>query len=297
LFGSGQPTTEYRAVNQVKITHARVRAVDRCGMPGLGPSEPHRVWRLFHTSALASVLTAALGAAAAHAETPIQMRDVAAGSARIDADGRHTRIEASNNAIINYNRFDVPGDHSVRFVQPDAASRVLNRIHSAEPSRIHGTLSANGIVYLVNPSGVMFGPSATVNVGQLYAAAGRIADGDFLAGENRFTLEQGALRNEGQLTGAEGVHLIGSTIANHGTILAPNGLVTLSAGGTTYLQAQGETIMVEAGGLAKSNPATPNAEDERDGTAIDNRGSVTCGPRMVKSAWTPPTAWCGRPAG
>ena len=47
---------------------------------------------------------------------------------------------------------------TVQFIQPGVKSRVLNRISGESPSSINGTIQANGIVYFVNPSGIVFGP-------------------------------------------------------------------------------------------------------------------------------------------
>jgi hypothetical protein len=41
---------------------------------------------------------------------------------------------------------------------------VLNRVLSADPSQIYGSLTANGIVFLINPQGVLIGHGAEVNV-------------------------------------------------------------------------------------------------------------------------------------
>src|SRR5882724_3365742 len=68
-----------------------------------------------------------------------------------------TTITAANNTIINYKSFNIGSSEAVRFIQPGADSRVLNRITTSAPTRIDGALTANGQVYIVNPSGVIFG--------------------------------------------------------------------------------------------------------------------------------------------
>ena len=47
-------------------------------------------------------------------------------------------------------------------------------------STIDGSILANGIVYLANPAGIFLGDQAVVNAAGFYAAAGRLADNDFL---------------------------------------------------------------------------------------------------------------------
>lgn len=97
---------------------------------------------------------------------------VVRGNVQVQRSGSQTQIRASHNSIINYRSFDIGSHESVRFVQPNAQSRVLNRIQSPSPTRIDGALQANGHVYLVNRSGVLFGPGSVINVGALYAASG-----------------------------------------------------------------------------------------------------------------------------
>ena len=48
-----------------------------------------------------------------------------------------------------------------------------DRVIGINPSLIYGSLSANGQIFLVNPSGVYFGPNAQVNVHSLLATDAR----------------------------------------------------------------------------------------------------------------------------
>ncbi len=159
-----------------------------------------------------------------------QGEQVVHGSASFHRDGARTTITTSQTAIINYQSFNLGSHESVTFVQPGAASRVLNRIDGAAPTFIDGSIRANGSVYFVNPAGVIFGANSVINVGNLFAAAGRISNEDFLSGMNRFTDLSGEVVNHGSITGAEGVHLLGRRVANFGSIVAPDGLITLAAG-------------------------------------------------------------------
>ena len=77
---------------------------------------------------------------------------------------------------LNWASFNIGSDASLTFNQPDATSRVLNRIWSADPSVIMGRLKANGEVYLINQNGILFGNGAQVNVGGLVASALNLSD-------------------------------------------------------------------------------------------------------------------------
>src|ERR1043165_3853961 len=150
----------------------------------------------------AQILAAAGGtlALAGAAGAQVSGEHVVAGSASFARSGNITTITAGNNAIINYNSFNIRQGEAVRFVQPDSLARVLNRINSALPTRIDGELSANGRVYIVNPAGVYFGQGAMINVGGIFAAAPHMNDADFLHGVDRFqTTPAGRVVNEGTI--------------------------------------------------------------------------------------------------
>ena len=64
----------------------------------------------------------------------------------------------SGNNILGYDSFNISAGDTAYFVRPSGIASVLNRINSDTPSQILGTLSSNGIVYLVNPSGLVIQP-------------------------------------------------------------------------------------------------------------------------------------------
>jgi len=83
---------------------------------------------------------------------------------------------ASRTLGLNWQSFNIGSSASVTFNQPDAASRVLNRIWSSDPSQIMGRLNANGQVYMINQNGILFGNGAQVNVGGLVASAVNLSE-------------------------------------------------------------------------------------------------------------------------
>ena len=90
-----------------------------------------------------------------------QGEQVVAGTADFVQEGNLTTITTSDQSIITYDSFDIAAQETVRFLQPNEQSRVLNRIlSSGDGTQIDGTLLANGHVYIVDPSGVFFGEGA-----------------------------------------------------------------------------------------------------------------------------------------
>jgi filamentous hemagglutinin family protein len=171
---------------------------------------------------------------------------VAAGSADISSAGTSTTItQTSSQAVINWQGFGIGAAESVRFVQPGPSSVALNRVLGSDPSAIFGSLSANGKVFLVNPSGILFGSGASVNVGGLVASTLNITDVDFMAGKMRFTdAGPGAVVNEGALRADGGyVALLGANVSNRGVISARFGSVTLAAGKAMTLDVAGDGLL------------------------------------------------------
>ncbi|SMF95137.1 filamentous hemagglutinin family N-terminal domain-containing protein [Methylomagnum ishizawai] len=84
--------------------------------------------------------------------------------------------QLSDKATLDWKSFNIGVGNTVKFQQPAATSVALNHIHQADPSRIYGTLTANGQIYLVNQNGFVFGKSAQVNVNSLVASTLNISD-------------------------------------------------------------------------------------------------------------------------
>ena len=72
-----------------------------------------------------------------------------------------TITQSSNRAAIDWTTFNVGAQAQVNFNQPSVTSVTLNRVLDANPSQIFGRISANGQVFLSNPSGVYFSPTST----------------------------------------------------------------------------------------------------------------------------------------
>lgn len=208
---------------------------------------------------------------------------VSRGNVSIDRNGSQTIIRASDGSIINYRSFDIGANESVRFIQPNAEARVLNRINSAAPTRIDGALTANGRVYLVNPAGVFFGKNSVVDASRIYAAAGNISDSDFIRGTNQFTQVTGSVINEGSLA-ANQVHLVGANVSNAGVIVADRGVVTMSSGNDILIRDRGSKVSVringqEAGGAPASGTAA--AAVTNSAPAVENTGAIKANKGVV----------------
>jgi filamentous hemagglutinin family protein len=193
------------------------------------------------------------------------------GQVSFQQTGSNTLITASDQAIINYSRFDIARPEVVQFIQPGASASVLNRILSANPTRIDGTLLANGRVFFVNPAGVLIGSEATVNVNQLVASGLNMSNEAFLSGRYEFAGGNGAVINNGDIS-AQSVWLVGKQVTNAGNIQCPSGYVVMAAGDRVFLSQAGSDVVVEIGSLEppdQTDPVVPGV-----GAEVTNEGTI-----------------------
>ena len=225
---------------------------------------------------------------------------VAAGTAAITApDANHTIInQASQNAIINWQEFSIGSDQFVQFIQPDSSAIALNRVVGGNPSQILGNLSANGQIFLVNPNGVFFGKSATLDVQGLIATTLDIKDSDFLNGHYVFDKTNGApdagVTNAGSLTANSGyIVLAGDYADNQGAISAQTGQGVLASGNQMTLTLNNNSLvsfvvdkstLAQYAGVSNSGSITANGgivlmtakvANALTATAVNNSGLIT----------------------
>ena len=170
---------------------------------------------------------------------------VVQGQATQHTSGQRLTVTNSAGALLNWQQFSIGAGQAVHFAQPDAASKVLNRVVGNDPSQIFGSLSSNGQVWLLNPHGVLFGAGARVDVAGLVASTLRLGDGAWATGQHsgNFSLTGaadgafGSVVNQGELHSTTGgrVLLLGSSVVNQGLISAPDGQVVLAAGSMVEL--------------------------------------------------------------
>ncbi|MGJ7914093.1 YDG domain-containing protein [Massilia sp. LXY-6] len=236
-------------------------------------------------------LAAAGGAALAADPLPTGGR-VVAGQASIQYAGQGMTVnQTSAKAALDWTGFSVGQSHTVNFVQPSSTSVALNRVLGADPSLIQGALKANGHVFLINPNGVLFAPTAQVNVGGLLASTLSMSNDDFLAGRYHLAGSSAkAVENQGSINAAAGgnIALVAAKVSNTGQLAADSGNVLLGAGsevlvdfgGAVKLQVQKGALdaLVENGGAIRADGGTvlmtAKSASELSGSVINNSGIV-----------------------
>jgi len=158
-------------------------------------------------------------------------------------------MNASDGAIGHFSNFDIAAGNTVYCVQPGTNANALFRIFSENGTEIYGRFEANGNIFLINPAGVLFGAGSEVKVNRLIASSLDITNQDFLDGKYEFMAggsDVGAVINNGSITAAEGLALIGRKVLNNGNIqTGPDGFVVMAAGDRVLLGEPGSNIVVE----------------------------------------------------
>ena len=157
--------------------------------------------------------------------------------------------QSTQQAIINWNQFSIAAPESVRFFQPGSLATVLNRVTGVDPSLLYGLLSANGRVFVVNPNGILVGPTGRIETGAFVASTLNITDQDFLSGDFFFNQIPGrslsSILNQGTISVAENgfVSLLAPGVTNEGSILANLGKVFIGGGESIKLEFAGNDLI------------------------------------------------------
>ena len=160
---------------------------------------------------------------------------------------------SGGNLFHSFEEFGVAAGEAAVFATTPAIENVLGRAIGGSPSFIDGTIGVIGSqadLYLINPAGVVFGSSASLNVpgdftvtsadaigfgDAWWSATSGVANWNALTGDpSGFAfrpIEPGTIVNAGSLAVSPGhsFSAIGGTIASTGTIAAPAGTVTALA--------------------------------------------------------------------
>lgn len=192
---------------------------------------------LLHKQILAAVLSGGMLLLPNWGYALPQGGQVVAGTGSIGAPGGdQMNITGSGNVAIDWNSFNVAQGESVKFSGMQA---VLNYVTGNTKSEIFGNISGSGVhVFLVNPNGILFGATASVNVGELTASTQTIDNRKSFDGTAFSTLSpeaaqkvRGDIINLGELT-ADKILLEGDNISllnAHMLKSSGNGNITLRA--------------------------------------------------------------------
>jgi filamentous hemagglutinin family protein len=196
-----------------------------------------------------------------------------------------------NNLFHSFSRFDLKAGDVATFTGPAQNIRnVLSRVTGGSPSSIDGTIRseiAGANFYLINPSGVVFGPNAAVNVSGAFAVSSanylKLEDGaKFVAAldADDSLLSSAPVSAFGFLEGASGqVEVHGSLRSGAGNPLSVIGSTVLVADGAR-LEASGSQVSLI--GVSAPGEVTPAISSTIIGGSAGSVGEVKPGSVVIR---------------
>ncbi len=205
---------------------------------------------------------------------------VTRGAASVQAQGLQLNVTASAGAFLDWRGFNIQPGETTTFIQPSADAIVFNRISDAGPSRIWGTLNANGAVVLANARGFYFGPNSMIQVGGNFVATTAPIAPDLSASASwQFSglPPLASIVNYGAIQAGAGrsLFLIAEQIENHGELTAPAGSVGLHAGQDVLLSER-----PDGRGLS-ATVRLPTGSVNNDGRIVADAGAIALSASVV----------------
>ena len=209
--------------------------------------------------------------------------NVQVGNPTIATDGNEMTINAGQHDktwIDWQGGFNIGTQNTVNNIGPSAAAVMLHNDVSGAISSIQGVLNGNCNVFLLNANGVLFSPTASVNVGGLVTSTLMMSHEDFLSGN--YVFKSGDLQNPAAIVnagtinafGEGGVTMMGGAVKNLGVINVNLGNVNLISGEEVTLNVTGNGTI-----QAKVDKEILNNVYDQDGnrvnTGVENTGTIT----------------------
>lgn len=176
----------------------------------------------------------------------------------------------SNLAVIDWNSYSIDNGQSVTYTRTGSqAFAVLNNVTGSSQSTIAGLLHAenNGIVYLVNPNGVVISSTGFISTGGFVASTLQLTSTFDPTGNMTFAgSSTQSVQNAGQIVSSSGdAILIGFRTVNTGSIRAAN-LAGMAAG---------TEVLLKPAGLSDRLFISTIVDNTSSGTGINNSGNLS----------------------
>lgn len=208
------------------------------------------------------------------------------GSISIDTSVPNTtNIKQSTDFVKVHGDGDINAGWTVNVAQPSSSSKYVLYDTEGDPTKIMGSLNANGRIYIFDQNGVIFGAGSRVNVGSIIASTGTISDDNIKADKLKFvnvgTNNAGKIVNNGSITVGEAglAAFVGAGAENNGIISAKMGNVVLASGNTVTLDLNGDGLVEVA-----VDGALKNALVKNSGTIKAEGGHVALAVSAAKDA-------------
>jgi len=169
---------------------------------------------------------------------------------RLDITGGSYSGDGAN-LFHSFSKFGLTPEQTANFLSNPSIQNILGRVTGGNASVINGLIQVTGgnsNLFLMNPAGIVFGPSARLNVPAAFTATtatgigfgnnwfNAIGFNDYASfvgtpSAFAFTSQPRAIVNEGQLgvNPGQSLGLLGSAVVNRGTLTAPGGNIIVAA--------------------------------------------------------------------
>ena len=176
--------------------------------------------------------------------------------------------QSTNQAIVNWQSFNVGRDASVHFNQPGSKASILNNVLSGQ-SIINGKIFSNGRLFLVNPTGILTGPHSAIKAEGAILSTLNLTNQNFLNNNYQFNANSNSsLVNQGLIQG-QYVALISPQVNNKGNIIT-SAATTIVAGDDVLLGISDSNNLT-----VKVAPSKLKAMAKNEGTIKTQNGIVT----------------------
>ena len=182
--------------------------------------------------------------------------------------GRLDVNQTTQQGIVNWNTFNVGSSASVYFNQPTNKSTILNNVVSGK-SIINGSIFSNGRLILVNPTGILMGPTSAVRAEGAILSTLNITNQNFLNDNLSFSTDKLSKLTASGKIDAQYVALISPEINNKGQIIA-KASTALAAGDDVLLSITGSNKLT-----VKVKPSKLKSLAKNEGTIETKNGIVT----------------------
>lgn len=183
--------------------------------------------------------------------TPAAQTGTPAPTTRFDIEGGKLSSDRQN-LFHSFEQFGLSQNQIANFISNPNIRNILGRIGGGSPSIINGLIQVTGgnsNLFLMNPSGIIFGNNASLNLPAAFTATTATAIGfgsnsfnatgindytSLTGAPNSFTFgagQPGGIINTADLAVKSGQNLtlLGGTVVSSGTLSAPNGQITVAS--------------------------------------------------------------------
>jgi filamentous hemagglutinin family protein len=223
---------------------------------------------------------------------------------------------SGTNLFHSFREFSIPTGGAAIFNNGTAIQNIFSRITGGTTSSIDGLIQANGTanLFLLNPSGILFGANASLNIGGSFvgttAQAIKFADGsEFRATDAnpaplltisvptglQFGQNPAAIANHANLSANQGLTLAAGAVQSHTSLSALQGTVQVQATtGDAQLQAiAARNVTVTAQGSIATGAITTASTTENGGAVLLQAGKALTVNGLINASTTAAIADAG----